>query len=148
MIQDEVSKYFNFMYEDFIRAISPVNGATDVSIDTSIEISVGVNLFQYILYIPSLLDDSATRDDSRQLIAKPSGNMLQYYNGNLEEASKHGFRQVCNQNSFTGFEIDECYITTSGWKTLIVQICLKCCFSKRQIIFTIHLLILFYHKKM
>mmetsp|Transcript_2224 Transcript_2224/g.3457 ORF Transcript_2224/g.3457 Transcript_2224/m.3457 type:complete len:294 (-) Transcript_2224:419-1300(-) len=93
MIQDEVSKYFNFMYEDFIRAISPVNGATDVSIDTSIEISVGVNLFQYILYIPSLLDDSATRDDSRQLIAKPSGNMLQYYNGNLEEASKHGFRQ-------------------------------------------------------
>ena len=49
MFQDEVSKYFNFMYEDFIRTINPVDGATDVSIDAQIEISVGVNLFQYIL---------------------------------------------------------------------------------------------------
>lgn len=49
MIQDEVSKYFNFTYEDFIRSISPANDEIDVPIDAHIEISVGVNLFQYIL---------------------------------------------------------------------------------------------------
>jgi hypothetical protein len=51
MIQDDISKFFNFMYEDFIKSISPSNGATNVQLDADICINIGVNLFNYTLLV-------------------------------------------------------------------------------------------------
>ena len=44
-------------------------------------------------YVPSLLDDNIV-SDSRQLAARSEQSMLDYYDGNLKEAAKRGFRQV------------------------------------------------------
>jgi hypothetical protein len=44
-------------------------------------------------YVPSLLDDNIV-SDSRQLAARSEQSMLAYFDGNLKEAAKRGYRQV------------------------------------------------------
>ena len=118
MQQEEVSKFFNFQYQDFIRSVFPPNGAEEVPLNVVLRIDIGINLFHYTLlvlqhdvsalpllssnttstairYVPSLLDSDIVSNDSRQLAARSEQNMLDHFDGNLKEAAKRGFRQVC-----------------------------------------------------
>ena len=49
MQQEEVSKFFYFQYQDFVRSVFPSNRTEEVPVDVVVRVDMGINLFHYIL---------------------------------------------------------------------------------------------------
>jgi hypothetical protein len=49
MQQEEVSKFFNFQYQDFVRSVFPPNRAEEVPLDIVMQIEIGINIFHHTL---------------------------------------------------------------------------------------------------